>query len=141
MHTIVNLSKELHDRLITIMESLDHLTRENERLTLENARLIENEREMLRASTLVQALNKNEQLKQEIERMKQELMKSKQISAPEKSDEDDFEDITWKGEQYRLKLNCEECPVINSQGHTVGTYSYRKNGSYRIKLHAATNSG
>ena len=72
----VSLLDEVKAQILHHKTSYDMLLREYRAMKLENARMKENEKEMMRASTLVTALNDNHQLREEVRLLKGSLKKA-----------------------------------------------------------------
>ena len=89
---IVDAFESVKQEIVRYKALYDEMSYHYNRMRVENERLKENERDMLKASTLVNALNENHQLRDEVTLLKRSLKKAMSdlnlVRRPDSSSED-----------------------------------------------------
>ena len=157
---IVDTFETAKQEIVRYKALYDEMLHHYNRMRVENERLKENERDMLKASTLVTALNENHQLRDEVTLLKRSLKKamsdlnlvrrpdssSEEKPLPEEKEEEEkppseedearcFSPMVFKKTNYFSdeEGNMYEMNADSSVGDLVGTFRV-VDGKYKVKM-------
>ena len=111
---IVDTFDTLKQEIVRYKGLYDEMRYHFNRMLVENERLKENERDMLKASTLVNALNENHQLRDEVVLLKRSLKKAMNDLNLVRRPDSSSEEPSVEGREEPPLANEEETPLANS---------------------------